>query len=114
MSTDAFDLEMAATMPWTVAEGGTLWIASGKTGNGHGFQDCLLRCVPEELHGCPGMVLFEALGYRSTHGLGFLVGPADITRAREVLLVWADDPLTAVEPHDQDTIDRALWDRGLP
>lgn len=110
---DALDLEMAATMPWTVAEGGSLWIASGTHHDGGTFEGCLLRCVPEELHGQPGMRLFEALVYGVTHGLGFLVPPDRITSAREVFLVHADDPLTAVEPDDQDTVDYALRDRQI-
>lgn len=106
---DLIDLEMAATMPWTVAEGGSLWIASGThpEPNGGTFQDCLLRCVPEFIHGTEGR-LFEVLLY----GERKLVGPADITRAKEVFLVWADEPLEAVYVDDQDTIDHALAERG--
>jgi hypothetical protein len=110
---DALNLEMAVTMPWTVAEGGSLWVASGRSLTGGRFEGCLLRCVPEEFHGQPGMRLFEALVYGVTHGLGFLVAPDGITRAREVLLVFADDPLTAVEPDDQDTVEHAIRDRGV-
>jgi hypothetical protein len=105
---DLIDLETAATKPWTVADGGTLWIASGSYRDGGGFEDCLIRCLPQWVHGTDGR-LFEVLLYGETK----LIGPADITRAREVLLVYAEDPLTAVDEDDQNTLDYALRDRGV-
>lgn len=105
---DALGLELAARMPWTVAEGGTLWIATGMHNNrGDTFRDCLVRCVPSDIHGGKGP-FFEALLYGEVK----LVHAADITRAREVLLVWADDPLRTVDPDDQPTVDYAVRNRG--
>lgn len=106
---DVLDLEMAATMPWTVAEGGSMWIASGTYRDGGTFEDCLLRCVPSWIHGTEGR-LFEVLLY----GESKFIGVEAIERAREVFLVYALDPLTAVELEDQATVDRALRDRSEP
>lgn len=99
---DALDLEIAATMPWTMATGGSLWIGSG-TYRGGTFTDCLLRCLPEFTHGT-ATVVFELLLYCDSK----TISAAEITRAREVLLVYADDPTRAVEEADQDTVDRAV------
>jgi len=104
---DLIDIEMAATMPWTVAEDGSYWIASGAYRDGGYFRDCLLRCVPSWIHGTEGR-LFEVLLHG---GESKLVGPDAIKRAREVLMVWADEPLTAVDPDEQHAIERALEDR---
>lgn len=101
-------LELAVRCPWTAAEDGSLWIGSGRyhDGSGDTFRACLLRCVPRWMHGTEG-VLFEVFVVGGVR----LASASDITRAREVLTVWADDPLTAVDPDGQGTIDRALMER---
>src|SRR5690606_39947933 len=73
---DLIDIEMAATMPWTVAEDGSYWIASGAYRDGGYFRDCLLRCVPSWIHGTEGR-LFEVLLHG---GESKLVGPDAIKR----------------------------------
>lgn len=109
---DEVGLELAARAPWTVAEGGTLWIATGRRRNGDTFDRCLLRCVPEWIHGAEAAV-FETLLFGGAGGETDLVTPGEITTAREVFLVYANDPLTAVDPDDQPTVDHAVRDRGV-
>lgn len=84
-----------------------MWIASGRyPGGGGQFRDCLMRCVPRWIHGTGG-TLFEVLVVGDMR----VVSAGDIYRAREVIQVWADDPLATVHPDDQETLDRARRER---
>lgn len=103
--------ELAARMPWLYAPGDTYWIVSGTFTERHHFTDCLAYVVSEDVTGVPdgeGAALFRvSIGGPEQK----YVGADRITRARQVLLVWADDPSTACDEYEQDALDRALRDR---
>jgi hypothetical protein len=108
----ALALEIAAMAPWLRADPGSWWIATGRTGDGLVFRDATLRCLPESIAG-PGVRVFEGLPCGAAYGMGFHATAADITAAREVMFVYAADPLRALDRTDQDVIDAALRDREV-
>jgi hypothetical protein len=95
-------LELAARMPWIHAQGESWWLVTGQQSNGTGFTDCIARVVPEMITGSD-VPLFEVLIYGGSH----YVGAAEITSAKELLLVYAGDPRQAFYPDDQRTVDDA-------
>lgn len=97
---DVVTLELHIRMPWLVADLGSWWVVTGRAG-GYEFVDTVARCV----HVRGGTRWFSAGGS--------VVRGSDITAGREVVLVWADDPLTAVDPTDQGVVDAALGERGV-
>lgn len=103
--------ELAARMPWTVAEGGSWWVINAENGWDRNwkpvkttFTHCIARAIPESITGVEGSPLFEVFGYVATH----FVTAAEITHARELIFVRADDPFKAHATDDQPLIDDAL------
>lgn len=98
-----YNTEIVAAAPWLTAGPDSIWEVTGTYGNDQGgFTRCLARVLPESVTG-GGEPLFEILIY----GKSEAVPASAITRATELLLVYADDPREAYYLADQDTIDRA-------
>lgn len=102
-------MRVAAERPWTLATAGSLWIASGRVPGGGTFTDWLLVCLPWRMCGTGPDLVFHALDQAAAT----TVTAGDVDSAREVFLVYADSPTTAVRSDDQDTIDEHLHGRGL-
>lgn len=100
MSTD-LHIELAARMPWLHAQPDSMWEVTGKSSSGT-FTDCLARVLPPSITGDENMPVFEVLIYAQ---LGYFVPASSITKARELLLVLADEPGTAYYVDDQPTLD---------
>ena len=105
MSTpDPVAIALARQMPWTVAEPESIWLASGHINPKSSFVDCLIYALPHEV--TDGGVLFVYIGALSSSRED--IEPSMITKAHELVLTYAADPLTAYLDRDQDAIDRAL------
>ncbi|MFI8660766.1 hypothetical protein ACIGKR_12310 [Rhodococcus qingshengii] len=90
--------------PWLNAQPRSLWLATGViVEERYSFADCLIR-VLDEVMAEDGQPMF---GFVDTdHDV--LIAPSMISRAQEVFLVFAADPLTAYFDRDQVLIDDAL------
>lgn len=103
--------ELAARMPWTVAEPESWWRVTGTDGPRHTFTDCVARVLPESVTG-GGPPLFEVLVY----GDPLLVPASAVTGATRLLLVEAAEWDALVNPicDERDALRRqvaALWCR---
>lgn len=97
-----YNTAIVAAAPWLTAEPDSIWEVTGTYGGGQGtFTRCLARVLPETITGSD-QPFFEILIY----GKSEVVPAAAITRATELLLVYADNPSEAYYLADQDTIDR--------
>lgn len=105
MSMDATTAALIRRAPWTNAQPGSMWEATGTyPGSRDRFQDCLITCVPPIITGTDTPI-FTVL----VHGdEGRLVPASSITTARELILVSADDPTRAYYLRDQDLLDDRL------
>lgn len=101
---DPVAIALARQMPWTVAEPESIWVASGRINPKSTFTDCLLYALPLEV--TEGAVLFVYIGALSSSRE--YIEPSMITKAHELVLTYAADPLTAFLDRDQDAINRAL------
>ncbi|MEU2043621.1 hypothetical protein [Nocardia niwae] len=105
----AVNLEVVARMPWLLAEEESIWLITGTYGHDLGsFTNCLAMVAPFDttdghrlftlihpnLQPCPG----SPMQY---------IAPNQISHARRMVLVYADDPRTAYRVDDQDLLDRA-------
>lgn len=77
-------VELAARMPWTVAEPETWWEVSGTVNAKHMFDRCVARVLPQMITGTEEP-LFEVLVY----GGPLHITASAITRARQLELVDA-------------------------
>lgn len=109
---DAINLEIAARMPWLTAEPGSIWEITGTYLGGVGtFTDCLAMVWPYDI--TDGHVLFSFISPALSSVSKDVIGPDQISRARRLVLVHADDPRTAYYVDDQDLIDPTKeTDRG--
>jgi hypothetical protein len=102
MSAPGMNTELAAAMPWLCAQPDSMWNVTGLVNDKHTFQDCLARVLPPMVTGVDGPV-FEVLIY----GGPLIVNADKISKAQELLLVYASDPRQAYYAEDQVTVDRA-------
>ncbi|MGH3656694.1 MAG: hypothetical protein ACRDUA_08535 [Micromonosporaceae bacterium] len=79
-------VELAARMPWTVAEPETWWEVTGDTSPKNSFTHCLARVLPTFITGSEEPI-FEVLVY----GCPFHVKASAITHARQLELVYTDE-----------------------
>lgn len=85
--------------PWQLAPEDSIWLASGTYRNGGTFTDCLVRAIPHYITGgAVGFLHLPPLVQISDD----VIGPDQIDRARRMVLVYADDPLTAFDDADQE------------
>lgn len=98
---DATDpsIELNMRMPWLTAESESIWEITGTYPDGGTFIECLAQVVPGYVTGGP--VLFKMLC-----ALDDLVAPDRITRAQELVLVYAGEPSTAYWERDQRILDQ--------
>lgn len=101
-------VELAARMPWTVAQDESMWVVSGTYPSGGTFTDCLAIVVPSYTGAPEGVPLFQLLVWGRFDATSEVVPASSITRARELILVDALDPLSAYYEDDQATIDIVL------
>lgn len=106
---EPFNVELAARMPWLLAEPESIWVITGiYTRSGGTFADCLAMVLPfEHTAGARFFVLIHPSLHESLDSPDRLIAPNQITRARRLILVEGDDPRTAYYEDDQDFIDRA-------
>lgn len=93
--------EEAARKPWLYAEGESWWVVTGQVSERHTFSGCIARVVPEWVSGVPdgGEALFELLGFVSLTPT--LVGGGQITHAKRLVFVMADEPQTTYYTDEQ-------------
>lgn len=97
--------ELARQKPWLVAEGESWWLITGHYKDGGTFTNCFAEVVPKWALDEDGLPVFQmTIWGGETH----LVSADQISHARRLLLVLADDPLTAYHDDEQDYIDAAL------
>lgn len=105
-ASDAINLEIAAQMPWLTAEPGSIWEITGTyTGSRGTFTDCLAMVWPHDI--TEGHVLFSFISPALASVVKDVIPPNQISRARRLVLVHANEPRTAYYVDDQDLIDRA-------
>jgi hypothetical protein len=95
--------QMLMARPWEVAGMDEIWEITGEYAAGKGtFTRCLAVVVwiGEET----GAPIFRFLGHLGDGAFG-VVGPANISSARRLLLVLADEPATAYYVDDQPHVD---------
>lgn len=98
-----YNTEIVAAAPWLTAAPDSMWEVDGTYGNDQGtFIRCLARVLPETITGSEEP-FFEVLIY----GRSNVVPASAITRATELLLVYANNPREAYYLGDQDTVDRS-------
>lgn len=95
--------ELAARMPWTVAQEGSWWEVTGARTPKWRFTDCLARALPTAITGVDEPA-FEVMVY----GDPYVVPASAISHATELILVHAQDPRQAYYVRDQESVDRAL------
>jgi hypothetical protein len=94
-------IELNMRMPWLTAESESIWEITGTYPDGGSFSECLAQVTPWYVTGGP--VLFQMLGgLRGDEP----VSPDRITRAVELVLVYAKDPSEAYWDRDQQVIDQ--------
>lgn len=98
-------IALARQMPWTVAEQESIWLITGRDGQGVEFVDCLAYVLPHYV--TEGQVVFVFIGALSLGKVRDYIAPHMITRASELILTHASQPLTAFYDRDQPLIDRA-------
>lgn len=97
--------EAAARKPWLYAEGLSWWCVTGYIAERHTFTDCIAQVVPADITGVEdgdGPALF------SVYMVGtkpHLVDADQITHARRLVFVLADDPSTAYYADEQAFLD---------
>lgn len=98
-------LEAEARKPWLYAEGLSWWTVSGFIAERHTFTDCIAQVVPAHITGVDdgdGFALFSVcLIGTEPH----LVSADQITHARRLVFVLADEPTTAYYLDEQDFIE---------
>lgn len=100
-------VELAARMPWTVAQEESWWEVTGSYHAGEAFINCLARVLPQYITGPDAAPQFQVLTWGDDF-LSSIVPASAITRARELIFVEALDPLTAYYADDQPVLDAAL------
>lgn len=106
---EAVNLELAVRMPWLAAEPESIWAITGTYRDGQGtFTDCLAMVLPEWM--TEGHRLFQLIHPVAVNidptDPNRLIAPDQISRARRLLLVYADDQRTAVRALEQDLIEQ--------
>jgi hypothetical protein len=100
MATNHSDAPLDHRKPWTVALPGTWWVITGIDADGLDIQQCAAWCMDADQ---PTPIFVVPLGTGTR-----LIPASAVTKAREIILVLADDPLSAVYPWDQEIINTAL------
>ena len=100
--------EAAMRKPWLYAEGESWWTATGYFGPNHEFTDCIAQVVPPSITGVddgdgPALFSVTMLG-----GKTYLVSADQITHARRLVFVLADEPATAYYTDEQEFITRPI------
>ncbi|WP_194838611.1 hypothetical protein [Nocardia sp. XZ_19_369] len=103
---EAVNLEIVARMPW-LAEPESMWSITGTYGRGAGtFHDCLAMVAPfDTTDGHRAFVLIHPDEHADPDCPGRLIAPNQISHARRLLLVDADDPRTAHFADEQHLLD---------
>jgi hypothetical protein len=99
-----FALDLKRQKPWLDAKPGSFWLASGHLGGECRFWDCLIKALPNDFTGEGPSSAFEVL----LDGGTVRISATAISKARELLLVYADDPFTTYLTEDQGLLDEAL------
>jgi hypothetical protein len=99
-----FALDLKRRKPWLDAKAGSFWLASGLLGGECRFRDCLTKALPNDFTGEGPAAAFEVL----LDGGTVRISATAIRKARELLLVFADDPFTTYLTDDQPLVDEAL------
>ena len=97
------DLDTVVAKPWLAARGSSVWVAAGKTADGTHFTGAIIQCLEDWAEHSELPLFLAMLGDGSQR-----VEAGDIEYAREVLLVWADEPTVAVYGSEQIHLDRAM------
>lgn len=99
------DPRVLARKPWLTAESESIWDITGAYRGGGKFRNCLAMVLPFDI--TEGHRLFVLIhpnfheSHLSTHGM---IAPEQITHARRLILVEANDPTEAYFSDEQDFI----------
>ncbi|MFI5721120.1 hypothetical protein [Nocardia sp. NPDC051750] len=106
----AVNAELAARMPWIVAEPGSFWSITSSNVNGipgTALNGCLAMVEPVDPGAPPRLPTFLLLDPSTWEfGRPSMIPAQFITRAERLVLVRADNPASAYYPHDQDLMEQ--------